>query len=37
MAISEQGRAVSSKDKVAVLQRSYRLLRQKLDFPPEDV
>jgi len=37
MAIGEQGRAVTSKDKVALLQRSYRLLRQKLDFPAEDI
>lgn len=37
MAIGEQGRAVTAKDKVEVLQRSYRLLRQKLDFPPEDI
>eukprot|EP00438_Fugacium_kawagutii_P025613 Skav209716 [mRNA] locus=scaffold528:98111:118791:- [translate_table: standard] len=37
MAIGEQGRAVTAKDKVALLQRSYRLLRQKLDFPPEDI
>lgn len=37
MAIGEQGRAVTAKDKVALLQRSYRLLRQKLDFPAEDI
>eukprot|EP00439_Symbiodinium_sp_Y106_P056673 s3839_g7.t5 len=37
MAISEEGRCVTSKDKVAALQKSYRLLRQKLDFPPEDI
>eukprot|EP00930_Biecheleria_cincta_P009204 TRINITY_DN1108_c0_g1_i1.p1 TRINITY_DN1108_c0_g1~~TRINITY_DN1108_c0_g1_i1.p1 ORF type:complete len:2115 (+),score=427.14 TRINITY_DN1108_c0_g1_i1:725-6346(+) len=37
MAIGEDGRACSSKDKVSVLQRSYRLLRTKLDFPPEDI
>ncbi|CAE6927133.1 metH [Symbiodinium sp. CCMP2592] len=38
MAISEESRCVTSKDKVAdALQKSYRLLRQKLDFPPKDI
>ncbi|CAJ1385093.1 unnamed protein product [Effrenium voratum] len=37
MAVGEQGRAVTSKDKVELLQRSYKLLRQKLDFPAEDI
>ncbi|CAE6927205.1 metH [Symbiodinium sp. CCMP2592] len=37
MAISEEGRCITSKDKVAALQKSYRLLRQNLDFPPKDI
>jgi len=37
LAIGEEGRAVTFKDKVAVCQKSYRLLRNKLDFPPEDI
>eukprot|EP00931_Biecheleriopsis_adriatica_P062379 TRINITY_DN3757_c0_g1_i1.p1 TRINITY_DN3757_c0_g1~~TRINITY_DN3757_c0_g1_i1.p1 ORF type:complete len:2077 (+),score=489.19 TRINITY_DN3757_c0_g1_i1:77-6307(+) len=37
MAVGAEGRAVTFKDKVNVLQRSYQLLRQKLDYPPEDI
>lgn len=37
LAISEQGQAESYDDKVRVCQRSYRLLRSRLDFPPQDI
>ncbi|CAE8592869.1 unnamed protein product [Polarella glacialis] len=37
MALSEDGRAITCEDKVKTCQRSYRLLRSKLDFPPEDI
>merc|ERR1719223_117107 len=37
MAFDEQGQAATLADKVAMCQRSYKLLRTKLDFPPEDI
>jgi len=37
MAFDENGQAATFEDKVRICQRSYRLLRTKLDFPPEDV
>jgi methionine synthase I (cobalamin-dependent) len=37
MATSETGSAESYEDKVRVCQRSYRLLRSKVDFPAEDI
>jgi 5-methyltetrahydrofolate--homocysteine methyltransferase len=37
MAFDEQGQAATFEDKVRICQRSYRLIRTKLDFPPEDI
>jgi len=37
MAFDEQGQAATFEDKVRICQRSYTLLRKKLDFPPEDI
>merc|ERR1719401_370527 len=37
MAFDEQGQAATYEDKVRICQRSYRLLRTKLDFNPEDI
>jgi 5-methyltetrahydrofolate--homocysteine methyltransferase len=37
MAFDEQGQAATCEDKVRMCQRAYRLLRSKLDFPPEDI
>ncbi len=37
MAFDEQGQADSRKRKVEICTRAYRLLREKLDFPPEDI
>ncbi|CAK0906682.1 unnamed protein product, partial [Prorocentrum cordatum] len=37
MAFDEQGQAATFEDKVRICQRSYRLMRTKLDFPPEDI
>mmetsp|Transcript_56611 Transcript_56611/g.143302 ORF Transcript_56611/g.143302 Transcript_56611/m.143302 type:complete len:2006 (+) Transcript_56611:83-6100(+) len=37
MAIGEHGQAETYEDKVRLCQRSYRLLRSRLDFPPEDI
>merc|ERR1719333_1723533 len=37
MAFDEQGQAATYEDKVRMCQRSYNLLRKKLDFPPEDI
>merc|ERR1719162_2076073 len=37
MAFDEQGQTATYEDKVRICQRSYNLLRQKLDFPPEDM
>ncbi|CAE8691977.1 unnamed protein product, partial [Polarella glacialis] len=37
MAFDEQGQAATYDEKVRICQRSYRTLRQKLDFPPEDI
>merc|ERR1712178_292725 len=37
MAFDEQGQAATFEDKVRICQRSYRLLREKVDFPPEDI
>jgi 5-methyltetrahydrofolate--homocysteine methyltransferase len=37
MAFDEQGQAATFEDKVRICQRSYNLLRKKLDFPPEDI
>merc|ERR1719223_314192 len=37
MAFDEEGQAATFEDKVRICQRSYKLLRQKLDFPPEDI
>lgn len=37
MAFDEQGQAATLEDKVRICQRSYKLLREKLDFPPEDI
>merc|ERR1719333_1823875 len=37
MAFDEEGQAATFEDKVRICQRSYRLLRSKLDFPPEDI
>ena len=35
MAFDEQGQAATFDEKVRICQRSYELLRQKVDFPPE--
>ena len=37
MAFDEKGQAATFEDKVRICQRSYRVLREKLDFPPEDI
>lgn len=37
MAFDEQGQAVSKEDKVKIAQRAYKLLTEKIDFPPEDI
>ncbi|CAE7027101.1 mtr [Symbiodinium natans] len=37
MAFDEKGQAATFEDKVRICQRSYRVLRENLDFPPEDV
>ena len=37
MAFDEKGQAATFEDKVRICQRSYRTLREKLDFPPEDI
>mmetsp|Transcript_69181 Transcript_69181/g.156889 ORF Transcript_69181/g.156889 Transcript_69181/m.156889 type:complete len:1274 (+) Transcript_69181:67-3888(+) len=37
MAFDEQGQAATFEDKVRICQRSYKLLRSKLDFNPEDI
>ncbi|CAE8694917.1 unnamed protein product, partial [Polarella glacialis] len=37
MAFDEQGQAATYDEKVRICQRSYRTLRQKVDFPPEDI
>merc|ERR1719223_1984300 len=37
MAFDEQGQAATFEDKVRICQRSYRLLREKIDFPAEDI
>merc|ERR1719382_9153 len=37
MAFDEQGQAATFEDKVRICQRSYKLMRTKLNFPPEDI
>ena len=37
MAFDEKGQAATFEDKVRICQRSYRVLRENLDFPPEDI
>jgi len=37
MAFDEKGQAATVEDKVAVAQRAYKLLTEKLDFPAEDI
>ncbi|CAJ1435241.1 unnamed protein product, partial [Effrenium voratum] len=37
MAFDEKGQAATFEDKIRICQRSYKLLREKLDFPPEDI
>jgi len=37
MAFDEKGQAATLEDKVSMCQRSYKLLRTKVDFPPEDI
>jgi 5-methyltetrahydrofolate--homocysteine methyltransferase len=37
MAFDEQGQADSAKRKLEICTRAYRLLREQLDFPPEDI
>src|SRR5579859_1594342 len=37
MAFDEQGQADTRERKVAICERAYRLLTEKLDFPPEDI
>ncbi len=37
MAFDEQGQADTKERKVAILSRAYKLLREKLQFPPEDI
>merc|ERR1719158_1377875 len=37
MAFDEQGQAATFEDKVRICTRSYKLLRTKIDFPPEDI
>merc|ERR1719158_1884997 len=37
MAFDEEGQAATFEDKVRICTRSYKLLRTKIDFPPEDI
>ena len=37
MAFDEKGQAATVEDKVAIAQRAYKLLTEKLDFTPEDI
>merc|ERR1719191_1803519 len=37
MAFDEQGQAATYEDKVRICQRSYRLLREEIDFNPQDI
>ncbi|PWU14931.1 MAG: methionine synthase [Bdellovibrio sp.] len=37
MAFDENGQASSKADKVRICQRAYQLLRDRIDFPPEDI
>ena len=37
MAFDEKGQAATYEDKVRICQRSYKVLRENLDFPPEDI
>jgi 5-methyltetrahydrofolate--homocysteine methyltransferase len=37
MAFDEQGQAATFEDKVRICQRSYKLMREKIDFPAEDI
>jgi 5-methyltetrahydrofolate--homocysteine methyltransferase len=37
MAFDEQGQATSMEDKIAICERAYKLLTEKLDFPPQDI
>jgi 5-methyltetrahydrofolate--homocysteine methyltransferase len=37
MAFDEKGQAATYDEKVRICERSYRLLREKLDFPPSDI
>ncbi len=37
MAFDEEGQADTRERKVAICRRAYRLLRERLDFPPEDI
>ena len=37
MAFDEKGQAATFEDKVRICQRSYRCLRENIDFPPEDI
>ena len=37
MAFDEQGQAATKDDKIRICERAYKLLRDRLDFPPEDI
>jgi 5-methyltetrahydrofolate--homocysteine methyltransferase len=37
MAFDEKGQAATEEDKVAICKRAYKLLTEKVDFPPEDI
>ncbi len=37
MAFDEKGQAATREDKIRICERAYHLLREKLDFPPEDI
>ena len=37
MAFDEQGQAATFEERVRICLRNYRVLRQKIDFPPEDI
>ncbi len=37
MAFDEEGQAATKDEKIRICQRAYDLLREKLDFPPEDI
>ena len=37
MAFDEQGQAATYEDKIRICERAYRILVQKVDFPPEDI